>query len=512
MCHGCAKQMKFKMKRRVLITIAALVPCILQAQQRLTLEDCRQMAVNYNRELGQSAIEIEIASNDRGIARANYFPKVSARAAYLYNNQDINLIGGETSELLRNGGTLIQGQISGKMNELTQAIMSNPATAQEYMKSPMWQTVLGALSQTDVSGAINNIGSQLDEALHLDIHNVYVGAVSVTQPIYAGGKVIAANRIAALAEQLAKEKYDTKYQEVIISVDQSYWQIVAIAAKRDLAESYAALLEKMTRDVNSLVAEGVATESDLLSVKVKANEANGMLLKANNGLSLAKMLLCKQIGLPLDSAVILEDEGEEQVPVPQMLESKPMEQVWADRPEIRSLNTAVEIYDNKVKVARADMLPTIAATANYLVTNPNLNNGFRNSFGGRFSGGVMVSIPIFHGYEAAFKTRKAKAEASLYRSKLEDAKEMICLEVEKYSNEQSEALESLLMAQSNMESAEENLRTAMVGFEEGVVDANTAMSAQTAWLKAHSEYIESGIALQMASANLQKAQGNIKKY
>ena len=331
------------MKRRVLITIAALVPCILQAQQRLTLEDCRQMAVNCNRELGQSAIEIEIASNDRGIARANYFPKVSARAAYLYNNQDINLIGDETSELLRNGGTLIQGQISGKMNELTQAIMSNPATAQEYLKSPMWQTVLGALSQTDVSGAINNIGSQLDEALHLDIHNVYVGAVSVTQPIFAGGKVIAANRIAALAEQLAKEKYDTKYQDVIISVDQSYWQIVAIAAKRDLAESYAALLEKMTRDVNSLVAEGVATESDLLSVKVKANEANGMLLKANNGLSLAKMLLCKQIGLPLDSAVILEDEGEEQVPVPQMLESKPMEQVWADRPEIRSLNTSVEI-------------------------------------------------------------------------------------------------------------------------------------------------------------------------
>ena len=157
-----------------------------------------------------------------------------------------------------------------------------------------------------------------------------------------------------------------------------------------------------------------------------------MLLKANNGLSLAKMLLCKQIGLPLDSAVILEDEGEEQVPVPQMPESKLMEQVWADRPEIRSLNTAVEIYDNKVKVARADMLPTIAATANYLVTNPNLNNGFRNSFGGRFSGGVMVSIPIFHGYEAAFKTRKAKAEASLYRSKLEDAKEMICLEVAKY--------------------------------------------------------------------------------
>lgn len=497
------------MKKKFLITAALLIPCILPAQQRLTLEECRQMAIDCNRELGQSAIEIEMASCDRGIARANYFPKVGVTAAYLYNNQNINLIGDEASALLRNSGTMLQGQFSGKMTELTQAIMSNPAAAAEFMNSPMWQTVLGSLSQTDVSGGINHIGSQVDDALHLDIQNVYLGAVTVTQPIFAGGKVIAANRIAALAEQLAKDKYDLKYQQVIVNIDQAYWQVVAIAAKKELAESYAALLEKMVGDVNTLVAEGVATESDLLSVKVKANEANSMLLKATNGLSLAKMLLCKEIGLPLDSSITLADEGIEEVPVPMIGGIKPMEAVWADRPEIKSLNAAVGIYDNKVKVARADMLPTIAATANYLVSNPNLNNGFRNSFGGRFSGGVMVSIPIFHGYEAAYKTKKAKAEAQLYRSRLEDAKEMVCLEVTKYTDEQSEALESMLMAQSNMESAEENLRTAMIGFEEGVVDTNTAMGAQTAWLKAHSEYIESGIALQMATSNLRKAQGNI---
>ncbi|MBD5396894.1 TolC family protein [bacterium] len=499
------------MKRRVLITVAALLPFLLQAQQRLTLEDCRQMAIDGNRELNQSAIEIQMATYDRGIARANYFPQISAKAAYLYNNHDINLIGDEASQLLQNGGTLIQGQLTGKMNELTQAIMSNPAAAQEFMASPMWQTMFGALSNMDVSGAINYIGSQIDEALHLDIHNVYMGVFSVTQPLFAGGKIIAANKIAALAEQLAKDKYDTKYQQVIVGIDQSYWQIVAIAAKKELAESYMGLLNKMVSDVNALVAEGVATESDLLSVKVKANEAAGMLLKATNGLALAKMLLCKEIGLPLDSEIMLADEGGEKVPVPEFMEVKTMDEIWEDRPEIKSLDIAAEIYANKVKVVRADMLPTIAATANYLVSNPNVNGGFRNEFGGRFSAGVMMNVPIFHGFEAAYKTRKAKAEAQLYRSKLEDAKEMVCLEVSKYTNERSEALESLLMAESNLESAEENLRTATIGFEEGIVDANTAMAAQTAWLKAHSEYIESGIALQMASVNLQKAQGNIKE-
>jgi len=497
------------MNKRLLITAAALLPCILNAQQRLTLEECRQMAVDSNRELQQSSIEIQMAACDRGIARANYFPKVSANAAYLYNNYDLNLIGDETSNLLQNAGTLVQGQLNGKVGELTQAIMSNPAAAQEFMKSPMWQTVLGALSQTDVSGAINQIGSQLDDALHLNIQNVYVGAVSVTQPLFLGGKVIAANRIAALAEELAYDKYDTKYRQIIVGIDQSYWQIVAIAAKKELAESYSGLLKKMLGDVDAMVAEGVATESDRLNIKVKANEADGMLLKATNGLRLAKMLLCKEIGLPLDSEVVLADEGGEAVPMPKVLSSKTMDDVWAARPEIKSLDVAAQIYDNKVKLARADMLPTVAATANYLITNPNLNNGFKNDFGGRFSAGVMVSIPIFHGYEAAYKTKKAKMEAGLYRSRLEDAKEMICLEVTKYSNEQSEALENLLMAESNLANAEENLRTATIGFEEGVVDSNTALAAQTAWLKAHSEYIESGIALQMASANLRMAQGDI---
>lgn len=498
------------MNKRILITAAVLIPCIMQGQQRLTLEECRQMAIDSNRELGQSAVEIQMASYDRGIARANYFPQVSAKAAYLYNNYDISLVGDETSNILQNGGTLIQGQLTDKMTSLTQQIMSNPAALQEFLTSPMWQTVVGALSHTDVSGAINQIGSQLDDALHLDIQNVYVGVVSVTQPLFAGGKIIAANRIAALAEQLAKDKYDTKYQEVIVGIDQAYWQIVAIAAKKELAESYAGLLEKMLNDAQALVAEGVATESDLLSVKVKANEAAGTLLKATNGLSLAKMLLCKEIGLPLDSDIVLADEGGESVPLPQMMSVKTMEEIWQDRPEIKSLGIAAEIYDNKVKVARADMLPTIGLTANYLVSNPNVNNGFRNDFGGRFSAGVMVSIPIFHGFEASYRTRKAKAEVQLYRSRLEDAKDMVRLEVSKYTNEQREALDNLLMAESNLQSAEENLRTATIGFEEGAVDANTAMAAQTAWLKAHSEYIESGIALQMASVNLQRAQGNIK--
>ena len=293
-------------------------------------------------------------------------------------------------------------------------------------------------------------------------------------------------------------------------MDQAYWQIVSISAKKKLAESYADLLHSMEHDADIAVKEGVATESDALQIKVKANEADMLKTKSENGLTLAKMLLCKRIGMPLDSEITLADEGLDRIPVARIESGKSMEEIFADRPETRSLELASRIYDKKVSVARADMLPKVAAMGGYMVSNPSLKNGFEKQWNGYWGVGVVVNVPIFHGFEALNKTRKAKAEATLYRSQLEDAKELINLQVTQLRKQETEALEKLGMAESNLSSAEENLRSATIGFNEGVITANTAMAAQTAWLQAHSEYIDAGIELQMLASNIDKAEGNHK--
>lgn len=495
------------MKRIIIAAFAAAIPLAAMAQQTLTLNECRQMAIQNNKNLEQARTKMEMAGYDRKIALANYFPNISATGTYMYNGSNIALVGDDMSSALRNMGTAVQGQVSNQMTALMQAIMSNPAAAKEYMGSPMWQTVLGALSQTDLSAAINAIGAQVDDAFHLDIENVFAGAVSLQQPVFMGGKIIAANQIARLAEELAQARYDTEYQQIIVDVDQAYWQIVSVAAKKELAESYADLLHQMQNDVELSVKAGVATEADALTVKVKANEADMLLSKSASGLKLAKMLLCKQIGMDLGSDIRLADEGSEAIAIPAMGPQKDMEAIYADRPEIKSLELASQIYAKKVNVARADMLPKVALTANYLVSNPNMQNGFQNTWGGMFNAGVMINIPIFHGFEALQKTRKAKAEATLYLTQCEDAKNMINLQVSQLRSQLSEALDKVNMSESNLSSAEENLRTATIGFENGVVDANTALGAQTAWLKAHSEYIDAGVELQMTSSFLQKAEG-----
>ncbi len=493
--------------------------------QPLTLDDCRQMAVQQSKELSQARTQEEMASYDRKIALANYFPSISATGAYLYNNRDIALISDTQSALLRNAGTLIQGQLDAALAGATQqigaAIQTNPALAAEYMGSPLWQTVLGMLQQTDpsapaglvpnVAEPINAIGADIDKALHPDFHNIWVGAVTVKQPVFAGGKIIYSNQMASLAQDLAAAKYDMKYADVIVDVDQAYWQIISIANKKKLAESYADLLHQMEKDVDHAIAAGVSTQSDALQVKVKANEADMLLSKAGNGLTLAKMLLCQRIGLPLESAIVLADENLEVIPQPQNPAQKSLEDIYAARPETRSLNLATQIYGKKAKVVRADMMPQVALTANYLISNPNPYNGIQNVWnGGMFTAGVMVNVPIFHGLENVNRYKKAKAEQRLYASQLADAKDLIGLEVSRQRKLYQEAQEKLRMASSNLDAAEENLRSATVGYEAGVIPVNTALAAQTAWLGAHSEYIDAGIELQMAADQLRKAEGELK--
>lgn len=498
-------------KTTLALAIMAVAELGASAQQVLTLDDCHQMAVNANRELDQARQKIKMSEYDRKIAAANYFPNVSATGTYMYNSRNIALIGDEASVALQGMGDAAQQQISGQMQQLMTAIKTSPAAAQEYMTSPMWQTVIGALSQTDVSGALNQIGAHVNEAFDMDMTNVYAGVVSIQQPLFMGGKIAASNKMASLARDLSHVQYDSMYEDVLIGVDEAYWQIVSIAQKQKLAQAYAEMLEDMMKNVEISVAEGVATQSDALTVKVKYNEAQLLLSKSKNGLALSKMLLCKQIGLPLDSDILLADERLSEVPVPLLASEKDMESIISDRPETKSLKLASGIYDQKVRIARADMMPKVALTGNYIISNPSMFNGFQNRFGGMFNAGVMVSIPLFHGTEALQKTRKAQAESAIYKSKYEDACEMINLQVEQLLKQQGEALEQLQMTESVLDSALENLRVATIGFEEGIVNANTTLQAQAAWMKAQSEYIDAGVELQMNHSKLLKAQGEYMK-
>ena len=486
------------MKKALLTGILLLSALLAPAQQRvLTLEDCREMAIAQSKELDQARIQTEMAGYDRKIALANWFPKVSATGAYIYNTRDISLVNQEQSARLKSMGTTLE-------NRLWDAAQQNATTRGKLILDQIRQA--GIIP--DIAAPINEIGAEIDASMHPDLRNIWLGAVTVEQPLFLGGKILYSNQMAALAEDLARSQYDMKESAILLDVDQAYWQIISIANKKKLAESYADLLHHMEVDVRAAVAAGVSTDSDALQVKVKANEADMMLTKATNGLALAKMLLCKRVGLPLDTEITLVDEELEVIPAPDRPEVRSLDDIFAARPETRSLNLASRIFDKKAKLVRADMFPSIALLGAYTISKPNFFDGYQNTWqGGMFSAGVLVRIPIFHGGETYFKYKKARAEARQYKDQLEDAQDLINLQVTQQRKLYEEALQKAEMAAANLESARENLRSATLGHEAGVVPTNTLLAAHTAWLSASSDCIDAGIELQMASASLRSAQG-----
>ena len=475
------------------------------AQTVLTLEECRSMALENN---GQSKIAQEkvlAAEYDSKTAFANYLPKVSATALYLHNSENINLASEDQRNTLSTMGSSLTG--------LSGSLMTDPAFLNLYLSDATVKNtvnyIVQKMSAADIEGTLNQLGKELSDNLTLDIQNVYVGAISIEEPLYVGGKIRAYNKVAAYAKELAETQLDGEDQKVLVTVDEAYWQIVSVANKLRLTDQYVDLLRQMDRNVEIMKQEGVATASDQLSVRVKLNEAEMSQIKAQNGLALSKMLLCQLCGMPLDSEIMLKDELNETLEIPADEVSYTEEELYENRPELKSLELAVNMYDLKSKIVRADYLPTVALMGNYLVTNPSAHNGLTNDFHGMWNVGVVARIPVFHFGEGLNKYRRAKSDKIITQYQLEDARGKVSLQASQYDKKISEADSRLEMALKNMENAEENLRIANIGFQEGVVESSLVLAAQTAWLKAHSEEIDARIDRIMATVYLRQVTGQL---
>ena len=225
-----------------------------------TLEGCRAHALEANKGLKVADEKRTEADALEKVALWQMLPKVSANGAYLWMEKSVDLLSSEEQERIE--GVPLVG---------------------------------------------NLIAERLANVLATDTRNVTAGAVTVTQPVFMGGKLWALHKSASLLKELSGLEYDKKKEEILTGVDEAYWQVVSVKHKKELAEQYAALLDTLTHDVEELVAAEVATKGDLTKVRVKRNEAQMNLTKARNGLVLAKMLLAQRCGMPLESEYDVSD-------------------------------------------------------------------------------------------------------------------------------------------------------------------------------------------------------------
>jgi len=448
------------MKKNGLLIIAVIASMQMYSQKVLQLEDCRQMALSHNKSLQMAQESVNAARELKKAAFTQFLPNFSANGAYTWNEKNLSLL-------------------------------------EENAKLPTYSTT-GLIGYTVLPKS----------AMEFDIHNVFAGTIGFVQPIFMGGKILELYHMAKYGENLAQAQQESKTTEMLLEVDEAYWRVVSLENKVKLAKDYRNLIAKVDTNVSVMIDEGVATKSEALKVKVKLNEADITVTKAEDGLNLSKMALNQLCGMSLEEEYTLADADLSKETETQMI---PIDQALSNRPEIKMLTQAENIAKSNEKIMFSRFLPNIGLAGNYIISNPNSFDGYKNEFGGMFSVGIVANIPLFHFGDRFHTLNAAKSQRKIATLQLEETKEKMQLQIKQCSYKMAESLKKKASTDHNIENAEENLRYATEGFSAGVITSTDLLGAQTAWLSAKSENIDAKIDTKLCDLYLAKSLGTLNQ-
>jgi len=437
------------------------------------------------------------AKYNRQAALAAMFPRISANGTYQWSSYTPHLLANTTDFSF--GSTLVNPDGTANFTWSPESTVGKIEAAVEgtIFERPV-KDITGHAGQT-----IADAYKVLYDKLTLNITHVVVAHVGVTQPIYVGGRLIQMYKIAKSTENIAKIRSEAKREDVIFAVDEAYWRVVSVSKKKALAEQYYDLLCKLEGDVKNALDEGLVTQSDLLKVTTKRGDAEVKRLQAENGLTLSNMALAQVCGLPLGTVFVLDESGLKETTLP--TDSMDTEVAVAGRSEIQLLEEAEKIAKSNAKLAAAGLQPNIVASAGYIYTNPNVDNGFSSNWDGKgfFTAGVVVNIPIAHA-DDILRYKAAKHAAKAVTLKTEETRELLSLQMTQANQKLTEAQQKIALARLTENNAAEVLRMAQESFDAGMITASELMQAQTAWLAAATDLVDAEVEAKTTETKLKK--------
>ena len=452
------------MKRISIITaICSLFCSSLSAQEMLSLEQCRAMALKYNKEMAASVRQTESALYTVKSYKGNFFPNFTASGTGIYSNAD----GGYSS----GGGNL--------------PVLSPDATGQ----------LLPNGSFAYFPG--------ID--LNYKVGTVYMGGVQVEQPLYMGGKISAAYKMSVLGKEMAQMNETLTANTVILKTDQAYAQVVKAKEMKIVADTYNAMLMELHKNVKSAHSHGLKPQNDVLKVQVKLNESELNIRKAENALRLATMNLCHLIGKPLDTDISVSDDFPD---IEQRIETQTTN--IAARPEYTILNKQVAIAQQQVKLNRSELLPKVGIKGSYDYIHGFELNDQTLLDKGSFSVFLNVSIPLFHFGERSNKVRAAKAKLEQSRLEQENMNEQMLLELTQAVNNLDEARLEYELSNRSLEQAEENMKVSKSQYEVGLETLSDHLEAQTLWQQAYETKVDAHFQFYLSYIGYLKASGTLQ--
>lgn len=450
----------------------------LPAQEMLSLEQCRKMALEKSEEIQIAQRRVDKALTEESAAKTNRLPSIAASASGLYLKKDIEM-------------------------ELWLPTSVPDPTTGALVPNLMTHPVTGDI----ITGADGNPLFNMYAWLPLDIslHGAFLAGIAVEQPVYAGGRIATAIRMSGLGVDMSRELLAAQQADIIYETDQAYWLYVAVQEKVKLAESFNGLLEALEKRIADAFENGLSTRNELLKVMVKHNEAKLQLQRAKSGLELGRMSLCRLTGLPFNTRILTTDTT---FIVDHKASYYEYESGVTGRPEYRVLKQNIEMARLQWKLARSEFLPVAGIRMGLNYTGGiDIGNTSYNS-----SNAFLVAslkIPIFHWGEGKKRALSASYDLKIRQSELLVNESLMSLETEQAWLSLKDARLRALLAKENLLQAEENLKINRDNYELGMNILTDLLEAQALWQSARSELIEALASLKLQESALRKATGNL---
>lgn len=473
----------------ILIFFSFSVPSVLIGQemtsvpgQAMTLEQCRELALENNKAISVASRNKEKAEYTVKAYRANFFPKISASGNYLYSDTKLN-------------SSLPGGYLP--------TFVPDPSTGQltpNILRGPDGNPVIG----TDGNPIFNQYAYFPDMDISMNVRNTWMAGLHAEQPIYTGGKIISAYRMAQIGDKIAGLNQQLSRTEIIVKADEAYWTYVKTRELIILALSYQRVVSELLRDVQNACEVGMKHHNDVLKVQVKVNEAELQLRQAENGHRLARKNLCYVTGLPLDSEITLPESFDHSVG----LERRFMGD-YTSRPEYAMLEQQIQLKEQEIKLTRSDFLPKVGVAANYGYINGLELNGYKLLDGASFSAMMSVNIPLFQWGEGRNKIRAAETERAIVQLQRDDIAQQMELELAQAFDKWDESALDVRLTTRSLEQAQENMRVSQDRYKAGMETLTDYMEAQTVWQRTWMEHVEALIRLRLNETYYLKAAGKL---
>lgn len=332
--------------------------------------------------------------------------------------------------------------------------------------------------------------------MELVMKGVYMAGITLTQPLFAGGKIVAGNTLARIGIEASQEQLRLKRMEVVQEADQTFWSYVAVREKVRMLDCYRARMDTLYMQTEAASAVGLATHADLMRVETHRSNIAYQQQRARNGADLCRMALCRIIGVDFATPISI---PESEVAVAEMPD---LDTDISARPEMHLLSKQVEAGKYQERMARADMLPMLGASVGAFYYDNISMNGTQmlpdgtlypiTMYMGQGVGLAMLAlkVPIFHWGEASNKLKKVKYDTASARFDLQKNEKMMNLEVRQAVNNLQEGLLLVTAAEKAAAEAEESLRITREKHSASMATLTDLLASQADWQQASSNLIE----------------------